>query len=145
MAGRPEKYTVDFCLNEINGFRDVLKADTKWEKITWHDLVKDRPYSRQRISEWREKFKDHEIFSDTIKKIENELENRLLKLGLKNKANPTLVIFSLKNNYGWKDKQEFDMNINAKTITGIDYIIPDENKNTTSTKAARSVGGSKKV
>ena len=106
---RPEKYTIDFCLNEINGFRDVLKADTKWEKITWHDLVKDRPYSRQRISEWREKFKDHEIFSDTIKKIENELENRLLKLGLKNKANPTLVIFSLKNNYGWKDKQEFDM------------------------------------
>ena len=109
-AGRPEKYTIDFCLKEIEEFWEVLKDDASTDdelgKITWHDLVKDKPYSRQRISEWREKFKDDEIFSDTMKKIEDELENRLFKLGLKSKANPTLVIFGLKNNYGWKDKTE---------------------------------------
>lgn len=112
--GRPEKYTIEFCLKEIRGFWAVLvsemtEKDKEWDHITWHDLVKDKPYSRQRVSEWREKFADNEEFSDTIKKIEEELENRMLKLGLKGKANATLVIFSLKNNYGWKDKQEHEL------------------------------------
>ena len=118
-AGRPEKYNLEFCLNEINSFLAVLNADEEQEYITWHDLVKYRPYSRQRISEWREKFKDDEQFSDTIKKIENELENRILKMGLKNKANPTIVIFSLKNNYGWKDKTEVDTNIKFPDLPDI--------------------------
>lgn len=122
--GRPEKYNLDFCLTEIKEFlseliKDDISMGGKWDKITWHDLIKDKPYSRQRISEWREKFKDNEEFSDTIKKIEGELENRLLKLGLKNKANATLVIFSLKNNYGWRDKSEIETTINIPTLPDI--------------------------
>jgi hypothetical protein len=104
--GRPVKYTLKYCLNEIKGFARLLKADEKGRFITWHDLVKDKPYSRQRISEWRKEFAKQPIFSDTIKKLEEELENRLYKLGLANKANATLVIFGLKNNYGWNDRQE---------------------------------------
>lgn len=120
--GRSLKYDLAFCLKEIQGYWDILQKDDnsdKWQFITWHDLVKDKPYSRQRISEWREKFKEDEIFSDTIKKIENELENRILKLGLKGKANATLVIFSLKNNYNWKDKQEVETTINIPSLPDI--------------------------
>jgi len=106
--GRSVKYTLEFCLNEIQGFLSILEGDEEWNYITWHDLVKSRPYPRQCISEWRTKFKDDEIFSDTIKKIEGELENRLFVMGLKNKANPTLVIFGLKNNYGWRDRTEVE-------------------------------------
>ena len=106
--GRPVKYDLAFCTKEIDSFWNTLQKDDKWIYITWHDLVVNRPYSRQRISEWREKFKDDAHFSDTIKKIESELENRLFKLGLKGKANATLVIFGLKNNYGWSDKQEIE-------------------------------------
>lgn len=104
--GRPEIYTLEYCLNEVKDILNLLAEDTGGTFITWHDLIKNKPYSRQRISEWREKFKDDTQFSDTIKKIDEELENRLVTAGLKNKMNPTIVIFSLKNNYGWKDKQE---------------------------------------
>lgn len=119
--GRSEKYTIEFCLREIKQLLADLEQDDisrggKWEKITWHDLIKGKEYARQRISEWRKKFEDDEEFSDTIKKIENELENRLYKLGLKGKANPTLVIFGLKNNYGWKDEQKHDLTTDGEKI-----------------------------
>jgi hypothetical protein len=111
--GRPTKYTYDYCLKEILLFKDRLFSDGEAEAglkyFTWHDLIKDRPYSRQRISEWREKFKDKAKFSDTIKKIDEELENRLFKFALINKVNPTMAIFSLKNNFGWKDKTETEL------------------------------------
>jgi hypothetical protein len=129
MAGRPEKYTLDFCFAEIKEILSVLNKDDKWTFITWHDLIKNKPYSRQRISEWRTKFKKDEQFTDTIKKIEDELENRILKLGLKNKANPTLVIFTLKNNYGWKDKSE----------TELSGIPPAVNINVTSKESAEKL------
>jgi hypothetical protein len=111
--GRPTKYTYDYCLKEILLFKDRLFSDGGSEAglkyFTWHDLVRDRPYSRQRISEWREKFKDKSRFSDTIKKIDEELENRLFKFALVNKVNATMAIFSLKNNFGWKDKTETEL------------------------------------
>lgn len=107
-VGRPLKYTLEFCTNEILSFLEIIEKDEKFKFITWQDLVKGKPYSRQRISEWRTQFKDNELFSDTLKKIEDELENRMFKLGLSNKANTALVIFWLKNNYGWKDKTEID-------------------------------------
>ncbi len=110
---RPIKYTYDYCLKEILLFKNKLFDDGRKEGaglqyFTWHDLIRDRPYSRQRISEWREKFKDEPKFSDTLKKIDEELENRLFKFALVNKVNPTMAIFSLKNNYGWKDKQDIE-------------------------------------
>ena len=107
-VGRPLKYTLEFCTNEILSFLEIIEKDEKFKFITWQDLVKGKPYSRQRISEWRTQFKDNKLFSDTLKKIEDELENRMFKLGLSNKANTALVIFWLKNNYGWKDKTEID-------------------------------------
>lgn len=111
-AGRPTKYTYEYCLKEILLFKERLFNDggeNGMKYFTWHDLVKDRPYSRQRISEWREKYKDKAKLSDTLKKIDEELENRLFKLALVNKVNPTMAIFSLKNNFGWKDKTETEL------------------------------------
>jgi len=122
--GRPEKYTISFCLTEIREILARLEGDVAttgrgWTYLTWHDLVKDRPYPRQRVSEWRNRFKDNEEFSDTIKKIESELENRLVKLGLKGTANTTMVIFMLKNNYKWVDKQETESRV---TLAGDPFL-----------------------
>jgi len=129
-TGRPKKYTLKYCLAEINEISERLFADVAnggmWTYITWHDLIRDKPYSRQRVSEWREAFKGNREFSDTIKKVEEELENRLYKLGLRGKANQTVVIFGLKNNYGWKDKTEHNHNVNSAGVIEINYIIPDE-------------------
>lgn len=48
-------------------------------------------------------------FIDTVKKakarIEMDCEERLVS----GKNNPAGLIFSLKNNYGWRDKQEIDV------------------------------------
>ncbi len=111
--GRPIKYTRYYCLNEIRLISSALfgdgGTDGKVKYFTWHDLIRDKPYPRQCISEWREKFKKDKEFSDTIKRIEAELENRLYKYALMNKVNATIAIFSLKNNYGWKDKHETEL------------------------------------
>jgi len=74
--------------------------------LTWQDLIRDKKYTQQRISEWRIKFKDNEVFTDTISKIYDELANRLFRAGLSGKSNTAMAIFGLKNNYGWSDKKE---------------------------------------
>lgn len=130
-AGQPEKYNIEFCFKEIKEFYRILfedgKDDGKVKYFTWHDIVKTRPYSRQRISEWRKKFKKNREFSDTIKKIDEELENRIYKYALLNKVNVAMAIFSLKNNYGWKDKIETEHSgaIALQPITGMQIIIND--------------------
>ena len=68
-------------------------------------------------------YSNKEEFFDTIKKaklkVENYLEKRLIK-----DSSCTGIIFNLKNNYGWKDKQE---NINVG-VSYEDYIkrVEDE-------------------
>lgn len=110
-GGRPPIYTLEYCLAEIKLLYERLSGDGKEGKIkyfTLHDLVCDRPYPRQEVSVWRNKYKDELEFSDTIKKIDAELENRLYKLALTNKVNTAVAIFGLKNNYSWKEKQEIE-------------------------------------
>lgn len=34
------------------------------------------------------------------------------------------IIFSLKNNYGWKDKREHDITTQGEKITGFNYVEP---------------------
>jgi len=46
---------------------------------------------------------------DTIKRVESILESRLVKAGLTGGSNPTMTIFTLKNNYEWTDKTVHDM------------------------------------
>lgn len=46
-------------------------------------------------------------FSDTIKKLRTEAERSTEYFAMLGKINPTMAIFSLKNNFGWKDKHEF--------------------------------------
>lgn len=117
-SGRPEIYTLEFCLNEIKQFWQTILNDNKTKVLLWQDLTRNKPYSRQRISEWVKKFEDNEEFSDTIKKINDELESRLFKLGLSKLGNPAMAIFGLKNNHGWKDKSEMDV-----TTQGVQLVI----------------------
>ena len=65
-----------------------------------------------------------EEFSDTIKEAKQKVENWVEVNALINKANPTFAIFNLKNNFGWKDKQE----IEEKVIKEVIYIDKEEKK-----------------
>lgn len=104
--GRPEKYTFEYCFNEVIKLFDMLYNDN--ENIPKYyflqDLIRTRPYSVQRWSEWKknERFKSHqyyEEFSEAIKKIEEELLNRIIKGALTGSLNPTIAIFVGKTTY----------------------------------------------
>lgn len=73
----------------------------------------------------RETLRDYgtkELFSDTVRKakqkIEISLEEHLYGTAV------TGVIFNLKNNFGWKDKQELDSNVSIKELPdSIRYVV----------------------
>lgn len=101
METKPEIYTKDFVAKELGKMlNDVL---TNKEICYIGELFENKEYTRQRFSEWEEKFKYDDEISDTIKRIREILETRVNIGGLKQKLNPTMVIFNLKNNYKWKD------------------------------------------
>jgi len=129
-TGRPEKYTLEYCTIEINQILATLQADKKYEYLTIQDLVRDKEYTRDCLSEWSKKFAENEDFSRTIKKIYEELENRLFKIGVSGKANAAMAIFGLKNNYGWTDK--LDMTSKGEKINQITgYKIKEDSENGT--------------
>ncbi len=59
---------------------------------------------------------------DTIKRVESILESRLVKAGLTGDSNPTMTIFTLKNNYDWKDKREVEGDFNIEWHEEKTYI-----------------------
>ena len=101
-----EIYTEDFVEKELKSLLEELKTNKEYVYL-W-ELFEDKKYSRQRYSEWVKQYKDNKnvkLYSDTIKEI---LETRAIVWAMKNKLNATSVIFHMKNNYNWKDKQEID-------------------------------------
>lgn len=76
-------------------------------------------------------YEDKEEFFDTIKEAKGKCENWVEENAMLGKANATFSIFNLKNNYGWKDKTEQDLNIKElpKPILG---GITNENEGTNS-------------
>lgn len=117
-GGRPPKYkTVEEMQVKID--RYFLDCDKDNEPYTVTGLALALDMSRQDLINYSNK----EEFFDTIKrakmKVENYLEKRLI-----NDTSTSGIIFNLKNNYGWKDKQE---NINVG-VSYEDYIkkVEDE-------------------
>jgi vesicle coat complex subunit len=107
-------YTTEFVQKELNGFLDTLNKNKKnFDYISWQDLIEDKDYSLQRISEW---VRDFPSCSETKKKIDGILANKLSKLALANKVNNTMAIFCLKVNHKWREtdpdeNQKLDLNI----------------------------------
>ena len=63
---------------------------------------------------------------DTIKRVESILESRLVKKGISGETNPTMTIFTLKNNYHWRDKTEVDHTTKGEAITEIKVNIVND-------------------
>jgi hypothetical protein len=114
---KPFIYTEEFVLSELNDMLIEVRNDLGMFFVG--QLFENRNYSRQRFSEWEEKFKDNAEITDTKKRIEELLETRLVTGGLTSALNPTLTIFSLKNKHNWKDAQQQDIKIeNVTPILG---------------------------
>lgn len=124
---KPIIYTEEFVREEVTNILEEIVSNK--EIVLLGEVFEKKAYTRQRFSEWAEEFKNIKEISDTIKKVKDILEERVNMGGLKNKLNPTMTIFNLKNNYGWRDKTEVDQNIRMPKPL-LDNVI--QNNNSTS-------------
>lgn len=107
-GGRPPKYTnAEEMQEKIDKY--FIECDVKNEPYTVTGLALALDVDRRTLLNYSEK----DEFFPTIKKaklkVENYLEKRLI-----NDSSTTGIIFNLKNNYDWRDKQEIEHSGNLK-------------------------------
>lgn len=101
-AGRPKKYkSVKLMKEKIDMYFEM--CDEKNEPYTVTGLCLALDICRDTLLEYS---KD-KLFSDTIKKAKLKIENYLEK-HLITDSSTTGIIFNLKNNFGWTDKQQLE-------------------------------------
>lgn len=100
--GRPKAYEeVEQMKSKIEKY--FIKCDINKEPYTITGLCIALDICRDTLAEYMKK----EEFSDTIKKAKLKVENYLEK-HLITDTGTTGIIFNLKNNFGWSDKQQIE-------------------------------------
>ncbi len=103
-GGRPLKFeSVEDLESKIKAY--FTECDTVEEPYTITGLAVALDTSRQTLCEYEERPE----FVDTIKRAKDKCEKQIEVMALKGKYNSVFSIFNLKNNYGWKDKQESEV------------------------------------
>lgn len=114
MVGRPKKYnSVEEMQQLINDYFNYCDENKK--PYTVSGLANALDLTRQSLLNYEE---DDEFF-DTIKRAKSKIEQfaeECLFVG----SNTAGVIFNLKNNYNWKDKQEIEADINTDVTINIE-------------------------
>ena len=101
-GGRPKKYTeVEIMQQKINKYFEECNKNNEPYTVTGLCLALD--ICRDTLLEYS---KDKR-FSDTIKKAKLKVEN-YLERHLITDNSTTGIIFNLKNNFGWTDKQQLE-------------------------------------
>lgn len=113
-TGRPLKFeSVEQMEEAINKY--FKECDDKHRPYTVSGLANALDTTRQTLIN----YEGREEFLDTIKKAKSKIEQfaeELLFVG----NNTAGVIFNLKNNYGWKDKQEVEASVNSEVNINIE-------------------------
>lgn len=100
--GRPKAYKeVKIMQQKIEKY--FQECEQKQEPYTITGLCIALDICRDTLSEYMK----NEEFSDTIKKAKLKVENYLEK-HLITDSSTTGIIFNLKNNFGWSDKQQIE-------------------------------------
>lgn len=108
---KPTKYTPEFVLQEVRSVLAEIQGDL--EIFYLWQVFEKRGYSQQRYSEWKRSYGDNQEISETMERIWDILETRVVVGAMKRELHPTIAVFHLKNNYKWSDKVEIDQrNIN---------------------------------
>ena len=114
-GGRPKLYE---SVDEVKGIIDAYFKDLGDEIPTMAGLALALGMSSRSLRNYAHK----DEFLPTIKaarqKVENAWESALIRGG----SGP---IFWLKNNAGWRDKTETDINHGGKVVTKVEYDISD--------------------
>jgi hypothetical protein len=70
-------------------------------------------------------YEERDEFFDTIKRAKDKCESWVEENMLAGKSNPTGSIFSLKNNYGWKDRSEQDITSGGDKIQAAPLVVSE--------------------
>ena len=108
VGGRPKKYETPEQMQVLID-KYFKECDEQDEPYTVTGLALALDLDRKSIINYS---KD-DMFFHTIKNAKLKIENYLGKNLLKNSA-VTGTIFNLKNNYGWKDNQDVNANLNSE-------------------------------
>ena len=132
-AKKGNTYAEKWTKAEVLKALKQIQAEAQRPTCTWLGtaLVRVGLY-REIWTYWKEKFaKDIEVFQ-TIKNIDTIFEERLFSKALRGEANATVAIFGLKNNHGWKDRQEVDHTTAGESLNRIEIIISNPARPVTS-------------
>lgn len=93
---------------------------------------KEKPYTMSGLAYWLGidratlvRYGDRDSFANQIKAAKDRVQAQLEENALSGKGNATFTIFNLKNNYGWKDKQEIE-STETKKVTIINSLPSGE-------------------
>jgi hypothetical protein len=105
---RPMIYTSEFVQSEVEGMLELLRSDE--EIIYKKELFLDKPYTCVQFSIWANNFRENDLISKALSKIEEICELRAVKGGLSGKFNAAFTGLHMKNNFGWKDRSDMTSN-----------------------------------
>lgn len=121
--GRPVKFTKQTFSEMVDKYIEEREfGKDKWP-MTVLDFCCFADIYKDYVSEHNLWNKSKNDFSDSIKKLKTKCENSLEYWSLRWKLNTAQAIFSLKNNYGWKDKTETE--ISGKNGGPIEMTLAD--------------------
>lgn len=116
-GGRPRKFkNKKEMQKKIDTYFDECRKEKR--PITFTGLAYSIGLSRQGLLNYS---KEEEFF-DTIKKARDYVEMTLEERLIGTSGIATGIIFNLKNNYDWKDKQDINANVN----TNIKVTLTDD-------------------
>lgn len=115
MVGRPLKYeSVEAMQEDINKY--FAECDEKGKPYTVSGLAYALGTNRQTLIN----YEDKDQFVDTIKSAKAKIERFNEEMLYNKDVSTTGVIFNLKNNYGWKDKQEIEADVKNDVTINIE-------------------------
>lgn len=108
--GRPSKYDPKYC-KEIVDFFDVKLTKKENNRTIGNELPQFIDFAisigvcTDTLVEWCKIHKDFSVAYSTAKKLQERL---IVANSIQNRYNPYFAQFLLKNNHGWKERQEVE-------------------------------------
>jgi len=101
------KYTKEFIEKEAQALEKYIEQPEPFVPFEC-EFAKIRGYYSELLSKWD---KTNDKFSQALKKMKDVQEHRLIKGGMTEALNVTMVIFTLKNVAGWRDKKDVEHSV----------------------------------
>lgn len=115
MSGRPLKYkSVKAMQEDIDKY--FAECDENKRPYTVSGLAYALGTTRRTLLDYEEK----DEYSHTVKKAKAKIELFNEEMLYNKDVSTTGVIFNLKNNYGWKDKQEIEAEVTSAVNINIE-------------------------